>query len=107
MGAEKLATHLETTPNVVGGRPRISGRRITVQNIVVWYERMGLGLNEIASEHGLTLAEVHAALAYYFDHREEIDLQIEEDGEFARALANSGHSPLAAKLRQQADPGED
>ena len=73
MTVETLDRQFECTPDVAGGKPRIAGRRITVQNIVIWHERLGLGADEIATEYGLTLADVYAALAYYYDHRNEID----------------------------------
>jgi uncharacterized protein (DUF433 family) len=34
--------HVEITPGVCGGKPRIAGHRIKVQHVVVWHERMGL-----------------------------------------------------------------
>jgi uncharacterized protein (DUF433 family) len=34
-----------------------------VQNVVIWHERMGLCADEIATEYGLSLADVYAALA--------------------------------------------
>jgi uncharacterized protein (DUF433 family) len=68
-----LDDHIEITPGVAGGKPRISGRHITVQNMVIWHERMGKSADEIATEYDLSLADIYAALAYYFDHRVEID----------------------------------
>ena len=53
-----------------------AGRRITIQNIAIWHERMGESADEIATEYDLTLADVYAALAYYFDRRAEIDESI-------------------------------
>jgi len=44
-----------------------------VQDIAIWYEQLGKSADEIASEYGLTVADVHAARADYFDHRENID----------------------------------
>jgi uncharacterized protein (DUF433 family) len=81
-----LNQHIDITPGVAGGKPRIAGHRITVQNIVVWHERMGLGADEIATEHGLTLSDVYAALAYYYDHHAEIDEFIHADEEFVAEL---------------------
>ena len=49
-----------------------------MQDIAIWHERMGKSADEIATEYDLSLAEVHAALAYYFDHREEIDRSMRE-----------------------------
>lgn len=78
--------HIEITPGVANGKPRITGRRITVQNIVVWHEHLGKTADEICAEYDLTLADVYAALAYYFDHREEIDQSLREDERFVEAL---------------------
>lgn len=79
--------HIEITPGVCGGKPRIAGHRITVQNIVVWHERMGMSVDEIVDTYpGITLADVHAALMYYFDHREEIEGQMRADEEFVADL---------------------
>lgn len=74
-----LDRHIAVTPGVVGGKPHIVGHRITVQNIVIWHERMGLSADEIATEYNLTLADIYAALAYYYDHRAEIDAEIQND----------------------------
>ncbi|CAN5433279.1 MAG: DUF433 domain-containing protein [Rubrobacteraceae bacterium] len=90
--------HIEITPGVVGGKPRISGRRITIQNIAVWHERMGKSADEIATEHDLTLADVYAALAYYFDHRVEMDESIREGEAFAEELRRNVPSKLSRKL---------
>ena len=65
--------HIAISEDVAGGKPRIAGHRITVQHIVIWHERMGLSADEIASNHALSLAEIYAALTYYYDHRQEID----------------------------------
>ena len=94
---------IEITPGIVGGKPRIAGHRITVQNIAVWHEWMGKSVDEIADEYDLTLAEVYAALAYYFDHRGEIDKGIEEGQAFVGALRNSTPSKLKAKLQEQSE----
>ena len=90
--------HVAVTPGVAGGKPRIAGHRITVQDIAVWHERLGLSADEIATEYGLSLADVYAALAYYYDHREEIDQAIRADQEFIAALRQRSPSKLRAKL---------
>jgi uncharacterized protein (DUF433 family) len=93
-----LDQHIESTPDTCGGRPRIAGRRITVQNIAVWHERLGRSPDDIANEYGLSLADVHAALAYYFDHREEIDNAITEDDTFVASLREQAPSTLISRL---------
>jgi uncharacterized protein (DUF433 family) len=67
-------SHIEVTPDTCGGKPRIAGTRIRVQDIVIWHERMGLSADEIVSRHPqLSLADVYGALTYYHDHREQIE----------------------------------
>lgn len=93
-----LDRHIEITAGVAGGKPRIAGHRITVQNIVIWHERMGESVDEISAEYDLSPAAIHAALAYYFDHRQAIDRAIAEDEAFVEALREQNDSPLAKKL---------
>jgi uncharacterized protein (DUF433 family) len=93
--------HITITPGVAGGKPHIVGHRITVQNIVIWHERMGLSADEIATEYNLTLADIYAALAYYYDHQAEIDKAIREDEAFVEALRQVTPSKLPEKLRDR------
>ena len=99
MSSKTLDEHIELTPETAGGKPRIRGRRITVQNIALWHERLGKSADEIAADYDVTLADVYAALAYYFDHREEIDRRIAEDNGFAEALRVGTPSKRSQKLR--------
>jgi uncharacterized protein (DUF433 family) len=99
MSGKALDDHIEVTPDTAGGKPRIRGRRITVQDIAIWHQRLGKSADEIAAEYDLTLADVYAALAYYFDHREEIDARMTEDRAFAEALRARTSSLRDLKLR--------
>jgi uncharacterized protein (DUF433 family) len=108
MTPKTLDQHIECTPGIAGGKPRIAGHRITVQNIAIWHERLGRTADEIASEYDLTLADVYAALAYYFDHRAEIDQSFQEGEAFAEALRQGTPSKVREKLRErQGDGGAD
>lgn len=100
MATKSLDQHIEITPGVAGGKPRIAGHRITVHDIAVWHERLGMSADEIATEHGLTLADVYAALAYYFDHRERIDGDIDQDQAFAKELRQRNPSKVAQRLQE-------
>jgi len=86
-----------------GGKPFIAGHRIKVEQIAIWHERLGQSPEEIIATYPtLTLAEVHAALAYYFSHRAEIDDDIRAGEEFVANLrAGAGSSPLEQKLRER------
>jgi uncharacterized protein (DUF433 family) len=91
--ASVITEHIEITPGICGGKPRIKGHRIKVQHIALWHERMGLSADEIISEHPeLTLGDVYAALAYYWDHRDRIDADIKEGHEFADHLRQGAPS---------------
>ncbi len=99
MAIQSLDQHIEITPDIAGGKPRIAGHRITVAQIAIWHERLGKSIDEIAAEYELSLSDVHAALAYYFDHRETIDRSIAESNEFIESLMQTATSPLADSLK--------
>jgi uncharacterized protein (DUF433 family) len=90
--------HIAISEDVAGGKPRIAGHRITVQHIVIWHERMGLSADEIASNHGLSLAEIYAALTYYYDHRQEIDEVILADESYVVELRKRITPKLSGKI---------
>jgi uncharacterized protein (DUF433 family) len=96
-----LDRFIETTPGVSGGKPRIAGRRITVQNIAIWHERMGLSADQIATDYELSLAEVYAALAYYHDHRDEIEQSIREGQALVEEMRRTTPSRVEQKLHGQ------
>ena len=74
-----IGTLIVRTPEIRGSRPRIAGTGVTVQRIVGWY-KLGLNPEEISDRIGhLSLAQVHAALAYYHANREQIEAAIAAD----------------------------
>ena len=87
-------------PGNCGGKPHIAGHRIKVQRVADWHLRGGQSPEEIVATYPtISLAQVHAALAYYFSHRSEIDADIQAEEEFvARLRAKDGPSPLERRL---------
>jgi uncharacterized protein (DUF433 family) len=82
-GPERIVS----TPGTCGGKPRIDGHRIKVEHIAVCYKRMGMTPDEIVTElPTITLAQVHAALAYYYEHQQQIGTDIEEGKRFVEEL---------------------
>jgi len=76
-----------STPGTCGGRPRISGHRIRVQDVVAWRDRMGMAPDEMMAEFpGMTMSKIQAALAYYENHRNEIDAALKLDDALADEL---------------------
>src|SRR5918999_1451077 len=93
-----IAEHIEMTPGVCGGKPRIAGTRIRVQDVAIWHEHWSYSPEEIISHYPqLSLADVYAALAYYFDHRDEIQRHIQE----ADALVEAMKREIPSKLQQK------
>lgn len=86
MSIKTLDKHIEITAGIAGGKPRIAGHRITVQNVVIWHEWLGISADEIVAQYNLTLSDVYAALTYYYDHKEEIDKSIKENDAFIQQL---------------------
>ena len=98
--------HIEVTPGVCGGRARIAGHRIRVRDIVLWTEQ-GRSPDQIVADFPqLSLADVYAALAYYHDHREEIDRQIREDDEFVAEMKARNGPGLLERLRGSGAGGD-
>jgi uncharacterized protein (DUF433 family) len=96
-----LDAHIEQTPGVLGGKPRIAGHRIGVHHVAHWHLREGQSIDHISEQFGLSYAAIHAALAYYYDHREEIDARTAADDAFVEELRrNAPPSKLREKLSQ-------
>ena len=89
-----------STPGTCGGRPRLDGHRITVEDVAVWHQRQGMSLDEIVSAYPtLTLSDMHAALAYY-ENLAQIDADIEEGRGFVEEMrAKAPPSLLRQRLR--------
>ena len=69
-------------PGVRGGKARIEGSRICVLD-VVYLHKAGLTPEQIQVEYpDLNLAEIHAALSYYYANTEEIEAEIQKDKEW-------------------------
>lgn len=91
--------HIESTPGVCGGRPRIAGTRIRVQDIYIWHELQRQSPDEIVSQFPqLTLADVYAAMAYFWDNRPGVLAAIEEDRQLCDEMKEKLPSPLDNKI---------
>lgn len=100
---QKVATHIEIRENRAGQlRAFIAGTRIRVQDIYAQAEVLGKTPAQIAESFAdLSLARVHAALSYLFDHREQIVAELKEDEAFADQMKSvSGPSILHQKLNR-------
>jgi uncharacterized protein (DUF433 family) len=96
--------HIAKTPGICGGKACIAGHRIRVMDIVAQHDHWKMSPEQIVAEvyPSITLADVFAALAYYHDHRAEIEASFEEDRKWEE-YGKSQPSKVKEKLTQ--NPG--
>jgi uncharacterized protein (DUF433 family) len=76
---------LTSTPEVCGGRVRIAGTRVTVLQIVTFYKQGETPEEMTLNFPHVSLAQIHAALAYYYAHQAAVEQELaEERAEFER-----------------------
>lgn len=94
--------HIECRDGVCGGKPCVVGTRIRVWDIHIWHDLRGQSPEEIVALYPqLTIADVHAALAYYFDHREAIEHQARTDQAEVLEMESSQAPSRFAELRDE------
>ena len=82
----EIGTLIDHDPNVRAGRAKIAVTGLTVSGIATCYT-LGMTPEEIALEYPhLTLAQVHAAVAYYHVNREEIEADLAQEASAALQL---------------------
>ena len=97
-----VTKHIEKTPGICGGRACIVGHRIRVMDIVGWHERRGYTVAQVMDLFpGITRADVHAALTYYYDNQEEIDIEFRKDEAWARWAEASLPSLMPRELKEK------
>jgi len=75
----EIGSMITRTPGIKRGTPHIAGTGVTVRTIVRW-NRSGLLPEEIALRIGhVSLAQVHAALAFYYANQETMDREMAEE----------------------------
>ena len=84
LAPEVVHPYVSRATDVQGGRPCIVGTRFPVKSVVVYLLRFGLAPEELVEEFPeLTLAQVHDALSYYYDHKDELETDLAEDRRLA------------------------
>ena len=82
--------HVERRPGVQGGIPVIRGTRFPVRSVAVYVLRLGMTPEEMVAQwKHLTLAQIHGALAYYYDHRAEVDRSIRDNERAMKKLSRA------------------
>jgi len=90
--------HIALSPE---GVPYIVGTQTKIEEVVLDHLAYRWDADEIQRQHpNLTLAQIYSALAYYYDHQEELDRAIDEGlREVAQIRTSLGESPIRLKLR--------
>ena len=103
--SQQISTeYIAIDPDYCFGKPRLVGTRMPVATVAKMHLEMKEPLAAIATEYDLSLAAVYAAMAYYYDHRQEIDCRTaESEAWVAEMRQNSPSSPLQEKLRAMRD----
>jgi uncharacterized protein (DUF433 family) len=93
-----LDKHIESNPDVLGGKPCIAGHRIAVEHVVKWHLHLGQSIDDIARTYALSHSSIHAALAYYYDHKSEMDRKMSDDAAWVEGQRRQTPSKLRDKL---------
>jgi uncharacterized protein (DUF433 family) len=94
--------HIEIVQGAGGPKPVIRGSRIRVEDVVGWYEQQHMTMPEILEGFPhISAADVHAALAYYWDHKEELDRKWAEDEAWVEEFRRTHTSPYQEALKRQ------
>ena len=97
-----IRKHIEIVEGASGPKARIIGHRVNVSHIAMYHEEWGMSPKEIAEElPTITLADVHAALAFYFDNPGLIAEQEAAEARFAEEFKRQ-HPDLVRDHRQPA-----
>lgn len=82
------------------GVARFAGTRFKIIHVIIDHIHWKWSPEAIQMQHPqLTMGQIHSALAYYYDHQQEIDEQIEESHHEAERLwAENVDSPIRRKL---------
>ncbi len=98
-----IGDYIVSTPGTCNGESRIAGTRIKVRHVFNWVERLGMSVTEVVENYPqLTRSAVHAALAYYWSHVDEIEQAAsEEDRLVAELKLKASPSLIAQKLAEK------
>ena len=95
--AEKIDhPYIVSRADYCGGSPVIKGTKFPVRSVVNYVLRQGISPEELVGEFShLTLAQVYDALSYYYDHKAEVDSQMQRQLENHRRLRNENSGQLS------------
>jgi uncharacterized protein (DUF433 family) len=99
--AKTVYPHIVKEPGYCGGKAAIDDTRVRVNN-VAWLAKRGVTPQQVILEHDpdLTLAQVHAALAYYYDNTDEIEAELAAEEQAAEDFEREKAELLERRARR-------
>ena len=95
------STHIVVTPDTCNGQPCVAGTRIRVWDVYWWYEREGMSVDQIIADYPqLSPADIHAAMSYYWDHRDELHQHHDAMRKLAEEHQRKNPSVVQAKIEK-------
>lgn len=101
------AARIVRDDDVLGGEPRIQGRRVTVRRIRALVEEEGLPAAEVAAMHDLDVADVYAALTYFYEHTDEMGAVAARRRELEAASRDAGSKTIGELRAAFGEAGPD
>jgi uncharacterized protein (DUF433 family) len=98
--AKKVYPHIVKEPGYCGGKAAIDDTRVRVNN-VAWLAQRGVTPQQVLEHYpDLTLAQVHAALAYYYDNKDEIEAELAAEDQAAADFEREKAGLLEKRARR-------
>ncbi len=90
--AEKMShPYIVSQADYCGGSPVIKGTKFPVRSVVNYVLRQGLSPEELVGEFShLNLAQVYDAISYYYDHKQGVDQDLQENSKENRRPETRG-----------------
>lgn len=86
------------TDSVLGGKPRLEGRRVSVLHVAEMVIDAGKSPERVSDELDIGLDETHEALAYYYRNPDEMNALREEKRELRKRIAEESRAPEKAEM---------
>lgn len=101
----ELATGIVSDPDIMDGEPVVEGTRVRVATLYRAVEDSGDDPTTVADRYGVSKADVHRAIAYYYDNPEEMAQHERTRQELKQQVLDLGAKTLA-ELRRDREHGE-
>ncbi|QEG33538.1 DUF433 domain-containing protein [Bythopirellula goksoeyrii] len=102
-----ITQHIEMMPSALHGEKAvIAGTRIRVMDVYTWHVEMGKSAQQIVEEFPhLKLADIYAAMTYYWDNEEYMKEQMNRENKAAEEATNQNPPKLPEAIKRRKTDG--